>query len=267
MLTNGCTEGLLLVAHGSSSPAGVDEALALGAAVASACPDLHVDLGFLELADPPAGSALDRLVDRGCDAHHRAAADAARRRPRQERRTCDRARRPRPPSVRRLGVRVAARCRARAPGDRASQPPGGRTRPVLPCCSSRAARPILMPTPRPAAPPACWRSGRARPTFTSASPASRGPRSPTRSSGWHGSDIDGSRCSSGSSRPASSSSERDARSTSSSDAPVWHVVDAGYFGPEQDLVAVIEQRRREALARRASDELRHVQLSSAMAGP
>jgi sirohydrochlorin cobaltochelatase len=67
MLTNGCTEGLLLVAHGSSSPAGVDEALALGAAVASACPDLHVDLGFLELADPPAGSALDRLVDRGCE--------------------------------------------------------------------------------------------------------------------------------------------------------------------------------------------------------
>ena len=46
MLTNGCTEGLLLVAHGSSSPAGVDEALALGAAVASACPDVHVDPAF-----------------------------------------------------------------------------------------------------------------------------------------------------------------------------------------------------------------------------
>lgn len=66
MLTNGCSDGLLLVAHGSSSPAGVDEALALGAAVASACPGLHVDLGFLELADPPAGAALDRLVHRGC---------------------------------------------------------------------------------------------------------------------------------------------------------------------------------------------------------
>jgi len=66
MVTNGCTEGLLLVAHGSSSPDGVEEALALGAAVASATTDVHVDLGFLELADPPAGAALDRLVDRGC---------------------------------------------------------------------------------------------------------------------------------------------------------------------------------------------------------
>ena len=66
MLTNASTEGLLLVAHGTSSPAGVDEALALGAAVASALPHVHVDLGFLELCDPPAGSALDCLVDRGC---------------------------------------------------------------------------------------------------------------------------------------------------------------------------------------------------------
>jgi sirohydrochlorin cobaltochelatase len=66
MLTNGFGDGLLLVAHGSTSPDGVEEALALGAAVASALPHLHVDTGFLELADPPAGSVLDRLVDRGC---------------------------------------------------------------------------------------------------------------------------------------------------------------------------------------------------------
>src|SRR5689334_13795377 len=66
MLTNGIIDGLLLVAHGSTSHAGVDEALALGAAVAAACPDLDVDLGFLELADPPAGQVLDRLVGRGC---------------------------------------------------------------------------------------------------------------------------------------------------------------------------------------------------------
>jgi sirohydrochlorin cobaltochelatase len=59
-------EGLLLVAHGSSSPAGVDEARALGAAAAAALPDIAVDLGFLELADPPAGKVLDRLVDAGC---------------------------------------------------------------------------------------------------------------------------------------------------------------------------------------------------------
>ena len=66
MLTSRSTEGLLLVAHGSSSPAGVDEARALGAAVAAGCPGLHVDLGFLELADPPAGPVLDDLVARGC---------------------------------------------------------------------------------------------------------------------------------------------------------------------------------------------------------
>jgi sirohydrochlorin cobaltochelatase len=66
MLTNGIIDGLLLVAHGSSSRAGVDEAIALGAAVASASPELEVDLGFLELAEPPAGQVLDSLVARGC---------------------------------------------------------------------------------------------------------------------------------------------------------------------------------------------------------
>ena len=59
-------DGLLLVAHGSSCLAGVDEATALGAAVAEALPELAVDLGFLELADPPAGPVLDELVARGC---------------------------------------------------------------------------------------------------------------------------------------------------------------------------------------------------------
>lgn len=60
------TDGLLLVAHGSSCLAGVDEARALGDAVAAATPELAVDLGFLELADPAAGPVLDTLVDRGC---------------------------------------------------------------------------------------------------------------------------------------------------------------------------------------------------------
>ncbi len=59
-------EGLLLVAHGSSCLAGVDEAMALGEAVAGALPELAVDLGFLELADPPAQAVLDELVARGC---------------------------------------------------------------------------------------------------------------------------------------------------------------------------------------------------------
>ncbi|MBW3574005.1 MAG: sirohydrochlorin chelatase [Actinobacteria bacterium] len=60
------TDGLLLVAHGSSCLAGVDEVRALGEAAAAASPGLAVDLGFLELADPPAGPVLDDLVTRGC---------------------------------------------------------------------------------------------------------------------------------------------------------------------------------------------------------
>ena len=57
---------MLLVAHGSVSAEGTEEAKALGVAVADARPDLAVELGFLELADPPAGVALDALVARGC---------------------------------------------------------------------------------------------------------------------------------------------------------------------------------------------------------
>lgn len=59
-------DGLLLVAHGSSCLAGTSEVRALGDAVATARPDLDVRLGFLELADPPAGDVLDELVARGC---------------------------------------------------------------------------------------------------------------------------------------------------------------------------------------------------------
>lgn len=59
-------DGLLLVAHGSKCVAGVREATALGRAVAERRPDLDVDLGFLELAMPPAGPVLDAMVQRGC---------------------------------------------------------------------------------------------------------------------------------------------------------------------------------------------------------
>lgn len=58
-------DGLLLVAHGSACVAGVREALALGDAVADRRPDLDVDLGFLELAMPPAAPVLDDMVARG----------------------------------------------------------------------------------------------------------------------------------------------------------------------------------------------------------
>lgn len=66
MFDHDASDGLLLVAHGSACAAGTDEAKSLGAAVAAARPDLAVELGFLELADPPAGKALDKLVERGC---------------------------------------------------------------------------------------------------------------------------------------------------------------------------------------------------------
>lgn len=59
-------EGLLLVAHGSRSPAGRAEMRALAGQVGARRPSLAVELGYLELCDPPAGRALDRLVERGC---------------------------------------------------------------------------------------------------------------------------------------------------------------------------------------------------------
>ena len=57
--------GILLVGHGSRSPAGRDELLALGRRVSAAADGGLVETGFLELSAPPAGDALDELVDRG----------------------------------------------------------------------------------------------------------------------------------------------------------------------------------------------------------
>jgi sirohydrochlorin ferrochelatase len=61
------TDGMLLVGHGSRSDAGRKELVELGALVAELVPELDVEVGFLELTDPPAGIALDRLAVRGCD--------------------------------------------------------------------------------------------------------------------------------------------------------------------------------------------------------
>lgn len=60
-------EGLLLVAHGSRSSDGQRAMQALADEVARAVPDVEVALGYLELAQPPAGVALDALVGRGVD--------------------------------------------------------------------------------------------------------------------------------------------------------------------------------------------------------
>ena len=59
-------DGLLLVGHGSRSEAGTQEMLVLAKLVGDALPDVAVDVGFLEMTDPPAGPVLDGLVDAGC---------------------------------------------------------------------------------------------------------------------------------------------------------------------------------------------------------
>jgi sirohydrochlorin cobaltochelatase len=65
-LPPGATEGLLLVGHGSRSAVSEAEMQAIGNMVAAARPDVAVDVGFLEMTEPPAGPVLDRLVAHGC---------------------------------------------------------------------------------------------------------------------------------------------------------------------------------------------------------
>ena len=52
------TDGLLLVGHGSRCPQSSAEVAALAALVAAALPEVAVDVGYLELTDPPAGMVL-----------------------------------------------------------------------------------------------------------------------------------------------------------------------------------------------------------------
>ena len=59
------SEGLLLVGHGSRSDAGRKELLQLGQLVADAVDGTAVEVGFLEMTDPPADVAAGRLVARG----------------------------------------------------------------------------------------------------------------------------------------------------------------------------------------------------------
>ncbi|MGI8492775.1 MAG: sirohydrochlorin chelatase [Acidimicrobiales bacterium] len=61
----GRQEGLLLVVHGSQCHRSAAEAHELAGMVAGALPDTDVDVGFLEMADPPAGESLDAMVARG----------------------------------------------------------------------------------------------------------------------------------------------------------------------------------------------------------
>lgn len=58
--------GVLLVGHGSRSRLGTSQMHAIADLVAAARPHIIVELGFLEMSDPPAAQVLDELVDRGC---------------------------------------------------------------------------------------------------------------------------------------------------------------------------------------------------------
>ncbi len=56
---------LLLIGHGSRSPAATEEFDELVRQVRSAAPDMRVGAGFLELAEPPIDTAVDSLVTHG----------------------------------------------------------------------------------------------------------------------------------------------------------------------------------------------------------
>jgi sirohydrochlorin cobaltochelatase len=60
-------DGLLLVGHGSRSDEGASEMRAIGKLVGDALPQVVVDVGFLEMTDPPAGPVLDELAAAGCE--------------------------------------------------------------------------------------------------------------------------------------------------------------------------------------------------------
>ncbi len=59
-------EGLLLVGHGSRCMISAAQMHQIGYQVAEAFPDVIVEVGFLEMTDPPAGQVLDEMVSRGC---------------------------------------------------------------------------------------------------------------------------------------------------------------------------------------------------------
>ena len=56
---------MLLVAHGTRDPLGIEQVLTASRQVASLVPDIIVETCFLELAEPTIAEAVDRAVDRG----------------------------------------------------------------------------------------------------------------------------------------------------------------------------------------------------------
>lgn len=60
------SEGMLIVGHGSYCKISAAQMHAIGDHVAAAFPDVIVEVGFLEMTDPPANKVLDAMVARGC---------------------------------------------------------------------------------------------------------------------------------------------------------------------------------------------------------
>jgi sirohydrochlorin cobaltochelatase len=60
-------DGLVLIGHGSRSSRSGEEMAALSALVGSRLPAVAVDVGFLEMTEPPAGRVIDDMVAAGAD--------------------------------------------------------------------------------------------------------------------------------------------------------------------------------------------------------
>ncbi len=59
-------DGLLLVGHGSRCLISADQMYQIRDHTQAAMPETLVEVGFLEMTDPPAGVVLDHMVSRGC---------------------------------------------------------------------------------------------------------------------------------------------------------------------------------------------------------
>ena len=60
-------DALVLIGHGSRSSQSGQEMLTLADHVSRALPSVVVEVGFLEMTDPPAGAVIDEVVGRGCE--------------------------------------------------------------------------------------------------------------------------------------------------------------------------------------------------------
>lgn len=60
------SDGMLIVGHGSYCKISAAQMHEIGDHVAAAFPDLVVEVGFLEMTHPPANQVLDAMVERGC---------------------------------------------------------------------------------------------------------------------------------------------------------------------------------------------------------